>query len=457
MSLKHDYQPPRSSFQNNERHLSRHRFLTIIVGLVLCGVIALFFFGGSPTPETEARTAPVEISAPPVEPLPPQPVRHEIRNLVQPGETITSLLGDFFSPQEILSLSKESKDVFPFTRICAGQPYRICTTDGQFESFTYEIDDEEQLLIHRASEDTRIERVPIEYQVKTELVEGVIKTSLFDAVTEVGEDPELAIALADIFAWDIDFILDLRVGDTFQALVEKRFREGKKAGYGKILAAEFVNQKRTFQAVLFQDGGNRPSYYDADGQNVRKAFLKAPLDFTRISSGFTMKRFHPITKTWRAHPAIDYAAPPGTPIKAVGDATITRIGYTRGNGNFVELRHTGGYTTMYLHMRKFARGMRKGKRVDQGQVIGYVGSTGLATGPHLCFRMKKNGAPVNPFHVKAPAAAAVSKAHLTEFKALSRPLLAQFEENRNQIKTAGLPPSEGSPVLQNPSGPEPTR
>ena len=384
---------------------------------------------------------PVEISAPP--PQPYQPQRHELNNVVKPGETITALLGDFFSPQEILSLNQDSRDVFPFTRICAGQPYRICTTDGRFESFVYDIDQEEQLVIKREAKDTKIERVPIIYDVRTELVQGVIKTSLFDAVAEIGEEADLAITLADIFAWDIDFILDLRVGDTFQALVEKRFREGKPAGYGKVLAAEFVNQKNTFYAVLFQDGENQASYYDPEGENIRKAFLKAPLAFSRISSGFTMKRFHPITKTWKAHPAIDYAAPVGTPIKSVGDGIIARSGYTSGNGNFIEIRHNSSYTTMYLHMKNFAKGIKQGRRVSQGQVIGYVGSTGLATGPHLCFRMKKNGNPVNPNRVKVAAAAPVAKAHLAEFKAQSATLLAKFKDFSGESQLAR---AESKPV-----------
>jgi len=433
MSLNKDFQPPRSSGRTS-RPLPNRRSLTVVAGLVVVAVIAFVLFSGGPPPELEARSAPTEISPPPQ--LPPPPVRHEVSNIIQPGETITSLLGDYFSPQEIYSLNQESREVFPFTRICAGQPYKICTTDGQFESFTYEIDDEEQLVISKEADDTRIERIPINYDVKTELVQGEIKTSLFDAVDEIGEEPELAIALADIFAWDVDFVRDLRVGDTFKALVEKRFRKGDPAGYGRVLAAEFVNRKKTYYAVLFQDGDLKPSYYDLEGKNVRKAFLKAPLSFTRISSGFSMKRFHPITKTWRAHPAIDYAAPTGTPIKTVGDGEIYRIGYTKGNGNFIEVRHRNGYSTIYLHMSKFARGMKRGKRVNQGQVIGYVGSTGLATGPHLCFRMRKNGAPVNPYHVKVPAAKAISKEHMAEFKALSAPLVARFKEPQQTTRVA---------------------
>lgn len=447
MSLNLDFQPPRSS-SNLTRRRPKRRHLTGILGLILLAAVAFVLFSGGPSPELEARIAPVEISVPPVPAAPPEPVRHEQRSVVQPGETVTALLGDFFSPQEIHALNKRSRKVFPFTKICAGQPYRICTTDGEFEKFIYEIDDEEQLIISREAGETRMEIEPIVYDVETELVQGTIKTSLFDAVMETGETSEFAIVLADIFAWDIDFILDLRVGDTFQALVEKRFREGQPAGYGKILAAQFVNQKKIFHAILYQDGEQHPSYYDEDGRNVKKAFLKAPLSFSRISSGFTMKRFHPITKTWKAHPAIDYAASPGTPIKTVGDGTILRKGYTRGNGNFIEVRHRNGYTTLYLHMKGFARGMKKGKRVSQGQVIGYVGSTGLATGPHLCFRMRKNGAPVNPYRVKVPAAKSVSKAKLAEFKTLTAERLAAFKGSEPLVKTAEVKVEKGVPLLE---------
>lgn len=447
MSFNQDFRTPRSLFESPRRRRSKRRHISLLAGLLIAIAVIVVLFAGEPGSELEARTAPVEISASqPV--LPPQPIRRELHHQVQSGETITALLGDFFSPQEIHNLNIESREVFPFTKICAGQPYRICTTDGEFESFIYEIDDEEQLIISRDADEINMERIPIVYDVEIELVQGTIKTSLFDSVTAIGEDPELAIALADIFAWDIDFILDIRVGDTFQALVEKRFREGEPAGYGNVIAAEFINRKKTFRAILYQDGDQNASYYDEDGQNVRKAFLRAPLSFSRISSGFSMKRFHPITKTWKSHPAIDYAAAPGTPIKTVGDGSITRIGYTKGNGNFIEVRHSNGYKTLYLHMKGFARKMTRGKRLTQGQIIGYVGSTGLATGPHLCFRMKRDGKPVNPYRVKVPAAKAVAKVNLADFKFKAAPFLARFEESRVTAQLAEVKPQEGVPVLE---------
>lgn len=433
--VRYDYQPPRSARRFSSRRGTR-RFFPAALLFVALTVGGLVLFGPS-GPDLQARTSPVEISAPQQKIRIPQ--RNRIDAVIAAGETISSLLGGYFTPQEIHDIGKQSKKVFPLTRICAGQPYQICTVDGQFDSFTYEIDQEEQLVISRQGKDLQIERMPITYQIKKELVRGKVESSLFEAVTNAGETSELATALADIFAWDIDFLRDLRRGDTFSALVEKRFREGKPAGYGRVLAAEFRNNGELFRAFYYQDGERPASYYDQNGRSVRKAFLKAPLSFSRISSGFTFKRFHPITKTWKSHPAIDYAAPTGTPIKTVGDGTITRIGYTKGNGNFIEVRHNSTYKTIYLHMSRFAKGMKKGKWLAQGQILGYVGSTGLATGPHLCFRMYRNGSPVNPYRVKAPASKPVSKSRLSEFKRHARGLTAQLE-GREAVQVAAHKP-----------------
>ncbi len=418
-----DFHPPKNSTAKPGRSIPGLRIWLLLCLLVLL-LVPLFLRPTVTT--TEAHTA--APAAPP--PPPPVPeIRKEIINgTIAQGDTATGLLGQFFSAAELHELSQQCKQVFPLSKLSAGQPYRLCLSDDQFERFEYDIDRDEQLIISREADNFAIEKVPIPYTTEVVRVRGTIESSLFEAVTATGESDILAMNLADIFAWDIDFILDIRQGDSFQALVEKRFREGQPAGYGRILAADFTNQGATFQAFLYQDGDRRADYYDASGQSLRKAFLKAPLSFSRISSGFTMRRFHPITKTWKAHPAIDYAAPPGTPIKSVGDGVIIRKGYTRGNGNFVKIRHNSSYETMYLHMKGFARGIGQGKRVAQGQVIGYVGSTGLATGPHLCFRMFKNGAPANPSRVKAPAAQPVSKTNLADFNIQAENLMARLND-----------------------------
>jgi murein DD-endopeptidase MepM/ murein hydrolase activator NlpD len=349
-----------------------------------------------------------------------------IADRVQKGETASSLLGLYLTPGEIYQLAQQSRPIFPLSRLGAGQRYRLYLREEAFERFEYDINGDEQLIVKLAEEGFEISRQPIAYDIQQELVRGSIRTNLFEAVSARGEQVELAIALADLFAWDIDFIRDLRQDDTFQILIEKRFRDGERAGYGRILAAEFVNRSTAHQAFYFKNGKGS-SYYDAEGRNVRKTFLRAPLSYSRISSGFSTRRLHPITKTWRAHPAIDYAAPPGTPIMTVGDGVITEIGYNRNNGNYIKIRHNSVYETIYLHMQGFAKGMRKNERLTQGQVIGYVGSTGLATGPHLCFRMLRNGSPVNPQTVKVPNAEPLPAELMANFKMTISPYLASFQ------------------------------
>jgi murein DD-endopeptidase MepM/ murein hydrolase activator NlpD len=390
-------------------------------------------------PAVEAHQTAVAPTAPAVT-APPPVQRSTVRGVIRPGDTVTGLLGELLTPQEIHALSRQSRKVFSLSRICAGQPYELCTLEGELESFAYDVSREEQLVVRREEEGFAVTLVPIPYTVETALVQGHIRTSLFEAVDEIGEGPELALALAEIFAWDIDFILDIRQGDSFQAAVERRFRDGEPAGYGRILAAEFVNRGKAFHAVRFQDGDRPPAYYDLDGNSLRKAFLKAPLAFSRISSGFSRRRFHPITKRWKAHPAIDYAAPTGTPVKTVGDGTVAEKGYTNGNGNYLKIRHNSTYETLYLHLRRFARGLKRGQRVTQGQVIGYVGSTGLATGPHLCFRMYKHGSPVNPYKVKSISADPVAPERMAEFREIAADLVGRFGEGGTEQARLPAPP-----------------
>lgn len=374
------------------------------------------------------------LNPPPPPEAPPAPeIRQRlIRSSIVPGETLGALFGRYLPPQEVHDLTQKVRPYFSPKDLCAGQPYQICVIDDQFDRFEYDINRDEQLIIDRQGKTFNVRRLPIPYVVKTERVRGVITSSLFETINSIGEEDSLALLLADIFAYDVDFILDIREGDSFQALVEKRYRDGKPAGYGRLLAAEFTNQGQTYQAIRFKDGSRPEAYYAPDGQSRRQQFLRAPLEFSRISSGFTMRRFHPIAKTWRAHPAIDYAAPTGTPIRSVGDGTVIARANSGGNGNFVKIRHSNGYETMYLHMSKFGR-ISPGGRVAQGQVIGYVGSTGLATGPHLCYRMTRNGAPVNPHKVRGIAAEPISRANLAAFKAQAATMLAQLVARSTQV------------------------
>lgn len=245
--------------------------------------------------------------------------------------------------------------------------------------------------------------------------EGVIGDNLFQAVADIGESPQLALRLAEMFGSEINFIRDLQEGDSFAVLLEKRYRDGEYKGYGRVLAARFTNKGKTYEAFLFRDGRNRPQHYNSKGENLHKTLLQAPLAFTRLTSRFTHSRRHPILGTRRPHLGVDYAAPTGTPVKAVGEGTVIRRGWAGGYGNQIIIRHTAGLESMYAHLSGYARGLKQGQRVRQGQVIGFVGSTGLSTGPHLDFRLRQNGKFINPVKAVNPRGKPVSSRSMRDF------------------------------------------
>ena len=252
--------------------------------------------------------------------------------------------------------------------------------------------------------------------VTSALARGAIKDSLYQSAVDENIDFELALALADIFAWDIDFFVDLRSGDHYAFLYGQRFREGKLVGNGRIVAAHFQNGSRRHRAYYYQAPGKRADYYDDQGNSLRKVFLKSPLRYSRISSGFSKRRLHPILKIYRPHPGVDYAAPTGTPVAAVGDGRVISRRWKNGYGRFIAIRHNSRYTSSYGHLYRYASKIKVGSNVKQGQVIGYVGASGLATGPHLDFRMKKDGRFVNPLKNRLPAARPVPPNYLSDFK-----------------------------------------
>lgn len=360
---------------------------------------------------------------------------------VKAGQTFSTLMQNVFTAQQIFTLANQCKDVFPLTRLAAGHAYSITTTDGGFQRFEYEIDGSEKLAIQTAQDGFEVCRMPIAYDVTLERVVGNVESSLYSAVAATGETPELAVRLADIFAWDVDFVREIRGGDSFAVLVEKRFREGKFAGYGRILAAEFVNQGMAHRGYLFEAVEGRPDYYDEDGRSLRKAFLKAPVDFRRISSRYSLRRLHPVLKVYRPHHGVDYAAPTGTPVKAAGDGTVIAVKRDHAAGRYIKIRHANGYESGYLHLSGYARGIRRGVKVRQGQVIGYVGSTGYATGPHLDFRMKKDGRYINPRALKTPPAAGVPQKMMGDFLALA-------DQRRAQLAGADVMQAQASPHVE---------
>ncbi len=321
------------------------------------------------------------------------------KGVVKRGETATSLFKNYLTLSSIYEMDRQSRKIFPLTRLRNGHPYKLVLKDNHLIEFEYEIDKNNMLVIQNRSGNFLIDKQSIQYDTIVEVVSSDINDSLFEAVRKSGERGELAWKLSEIFAWDINFIRDIRQGDSFRVLVEKQYRDGKLSGYGNILAAFFTNKGVVFKAFWHQSG-----YYDENGRSLQKTFLKAPLAFSRITSKFTKKRFHPVLKIYRPHHGIDYAASRGTPVKSVGDGTIEKIGFNKEKGNFIKIRHTGGYATSYYHLNRFAKGMGKNKQVLQGDIIGYVGMTGFATGPHLCFRMTKNGRHLDPLkHISSPA------------------------------------------------------
>ncbi len=270
------------------------------------------------------------------------------------------------------------------------------------QSLLYRINDDLILKIVRTDDDFTAEKAAVEYEKRVAQIAGAIQDNLISSIGNGKDRLRLALTLSDIFAWDIDFTTDLRNGDIFKIIVEELYEEGKFKRYGNILAAEFVNNGDTYHGFRFEYGDIK-GYYDQEGKSLRRAFLKAPLNYRRISSGFSQGRFHPILKKYRPHHGVDYAAPHGTPVSSVGDGTVLFAGYRGDYGKLIVIRHPNGYETRYGHLSRLDRGMAKGVKIKQGDTIGYVGSTGLTTGPHLHYEMRLNNKFVNHLKTRIPA------------------------------------------------------
>lgn len=340
-----------------------------------------------------------------------------VSGVIARGDSASELLSPYLSANSVQQLLNASQKVHPLSKIRIGQPYTLVRSPdgGDMERFEYEINDLKKLIVTRTEEGLVAHVEPIVYDFQLVRVSGTIRSSLFETLASTGESPILAVRIADIFGSEINFIKDLREGDSFSLLIEKRFRDDAFKGYGKVLGATFTNQGKCYEAYLFEAGDSGEAFYNAKGESLKKTLLKAPLAFTRISSGYSMNRKHPIFKTHKPHQGVDYAAPSGTPVKAVGDGVVTRAGWGKGFGNMVVLKHSGGLESMYSHLSGFASGTKQGTRVRQGQVIGYVGATGYATGPHLDFRLKQNGKYINPSKVVAPRGSAVPRSRMAAF------------------------------------------
>jgi murein DD-endopeptidase MepM/ murein hydrolase activator NlpD len=341
----------------------------------------------------------------------------EICGTVKKGETLFDIFKKYrLHVEELFALKEASADVHRLGDLYPGRAYKITVNDdNRINSFTYCIDEENILRITRTDSGFSAEKKCVEYNKRIEYVAEVIKDNLISSIGEGSEKLRLALQLSDIYAWDIDFNTDLRNGDQFRIVVEGLYLNGEFKKYGDILSAEFINNGETYRAYRFECKGVA-DYFDADGKSLKRAFLKAPVSFRRISSGFTNRRFHPILKLYRPHHGLDYAAPLGSPVSAVGEGAVAFSGYRGEYGKLIILRHPNGWNTYYGHLSRIARSIKRGKRVHQGDIIGYVGATGLATGPHLHFEMRIQNRPVNPLKVRLPRGKRVPDAVFAEFR-----------------------------------------
>jgi murein DD-endopeptidase MepM/ murein hydrolase activator NlpD len=306
------------------------------------------------------------------------------------------------------AILEKSKKVYDLALIRAGKEivFVFDKKTNDLKELDYDINTEEKLIIQNSStttEDWRAEKKQIEYKIEISTAEGIIDSSLYETVVSQGLDDRLAIALAEAFAWQIDFVGDIQKGDSFKVVYEKRFLDGNYAMPGKILAAKFSNAGQEYLGYYFKDSDGKEGYYDENGKSLQKVFLKSPLQYKYISSGFTYKRLDPVTESYyHAHRAVDLVANYNTPVVAIGDGTVTQAGWNGDYGISVTIRYNDMYTSVYGHFSSIAKGVKRGAGVKQGQVVGYVGSTGNSTGPHLHYEIHKFGTYVNPFKIEVP-------------------------------------------------------
>lgn len=409
------------------------RLLIPVFSLVLIASIALSCKHGQKKNREQAEADSLMIPPPPVLKygLPVDSFLIE-DGTVRPNQHLSHILSEFGVGMGIIDqIARQSKDVFDVRRIRGGNSYSIFQTPdslAEVRYFVYE-NSATDFYVFELFDSLKVYRGEKEIETKLRTGHGEIQSSLWNTMKDNGLDPMLALRLSDIFAWSIDFYA-IQKGDRFRVIYDELFVDSTSIGIGNIYAVQFDHVgSENYAFRFFQD--ERFDYFDDDGQSLRKAFLKSPLEFGRISSHFSHSRMHPILRIRRPHHGVDYAAPAGTPVRTIGDGTvITRAYQAGGGGNYVRIKHNSVYTTTYMHLQGFAKGIVQGARVQQGQVIGFVGATGLATGPHLDFRVHKNGTPVDPLKVEAPPVEPVHESRMPEYVALKDSLLGELKKIR---------------------------
>ncbi|MDX9820615.1 MAG: M23 family metallopeptidase [Syntrophales bacterium] len=359
------------------------------------------------------------------------PEYREIAGNVQKGETLSDIFRKYdIEAQQLSKMREASAHLHRLRDLHPDRPYKILLDDRrQVQAFSYWIDDDTVLKILNAGEGFCAEKTVVQYEKRTEYIGGVIRGNLVSSMGSENGRLMLALRLSDIFAWDIDFTADIRNNDRYKIAVEGLYLNGEFKKFGDIVAAEFVNDGRTFRAYRYEMNGEA-DFYDEEGRSVRKAFLKAPLNFRRISSFFSRRRKHPLLKIYRPHHGVDYVAPAGTPVSTVGDGKVSFAGRKGQYGRLVIVQHRNGYRTYYGHLSRIAKGIRTGTQVEQGQLIGYVGASGLATGPHLHYEMRISDKPLNPLSVKVAQEESVPRIRMADFVQCRNAADTQFASGR---------------------------
>ncbi|WP_296217040.1 peptidoglycan DD-metalloendopeptidase family protein [Pseudomonas sp. UBA2684] len=382
-------------------------------------------------PDTDRQEQSADLSA--TAALPADPA-HKVVTVTN-GDTLSTVFAQVgLSATTLHAVLNSSKEAKQLSRLKVGQALEFqLSADGQLESLRSKLSDLESISLAKSDKGFTFKRELIKPDVQTAYAHGVINSSLFLSAKRAGMSHGLTMDLANVFGYDIDFAMDIRDGDEFEMVYEEKVVNGKQVGTGNILSARFTNRGKTFTAVRYTDKQGNTSYYSADGTSTRKAFIRTPVDFARISSRFSNGRRHPILNKIRAHKGVDYAAPRGTPIKAAGDGKIALAGRKGGYGNTVVLQHGSRYRTLYAHMQGFAKGIRTGGNVKQGQIIGYIGTTGLSTGPHLHYEFQVNGTHVDPLSQKLPMADPIAGNEKARFMQLSKPLMARMDQEKSTL------------------------
>ncbi len=402
-----------------------------IGGAALLGMVTAFATAPSTAPpRLELQTVVETLVTPTATPISSEGTTFLHEELIQRSDTVSSLFNRLgIADREALEFIRLNETAQAVSRqLRPGKTVSAQTSEsGELLSLHFPLNGKDSVLTIRRDGNKFIasEETP-ELEARTHVKSGEIRNSLFGATDAAGIPDAIATQLAEIFGGDIDFHRDLRKGDRFSLVYETLSHRGQTIQSSRILSAEFTNNQKTYQAFWFAGGNNKGSYYTAEGKSLRKAFLRSPLEFSRVTSGFTTARFHPVLQTWRAHKGVDYGAPIGTRVRTVADGTVEFAGRQNGYGNLIVVKHQGNYSTAYGHLNGFGTNIRKGTRVSQGDLIGYVGKTGLASGPHLHYEFRVNNQQVNPLAVTLPTAIPLEASQIARYKAAVIPLREQL-------------------------------